>query len=386
MTTTINSTAPAALAKILTPAVSAGRAAGATRGVLVSPGPQDGLVSGRATDLETEIEIVTEGGIDSETLIGADGFGPADFMGPARPTFTASDCFIGMSYRDLRDIATRVAVAADDTNSRYALQGVHIDADETGGGTVDAVATDGRRLHWAHINHATVTGGIRCVLPLAALVTFDRVLRAAAREVYGLSGNRLESALWAGQVTVTVVGLTAIVRWGGPEHLPLLHVTATARIVEGRFPAWREVLAGATGGTPSVAACVNLPGDSARGLRECVKLQNAAEKAGRTAHKEKHRGVRSCLVPVYHHPRGITVTEAGATARGCDWGSDTVRSPATTILDPGFLAAGITSISRGGSSVALHAIDGQKAVTLTAAAGDERDGAAVTVVIMPIAK
>ena len=386
MTATINSITPAALAKILTPAVSAGRAAGATRGVLVSPGPQDGLVSGRATDLETEIEIVTEGGIDSETLIGADAFTPADFIGPACPTFTESDCFIGMSYRDLRDIATRVAVAADDTSSRYALQGVHIDADEIDGGTVDAVATDGRRLHWARINPAIVTGSIRCVLPLPALVIFDRVLRSAAREVYGLSGNRLESALWAGQVTVTIVGLTAVVRWAGPEHLPVLHVTATARLVEGRFPAWREVLPGAANGTPAEAATVDLPGDAARGLRDCVKLHKAAEKAGKAAHNEQHRGVRSCLVPVYHHPRGITVTEAGATARGCDWGSDAVRSPAATILDPQFLADGIAAVSRGGSTVALHAIDGQKAVTLTAADGDQRDGAAVTVVIMPLAE
>jgi DNA polymerase-3 subunit beta len=109
-------------------------------------------------------------------------------------------------------LARQTVPATDTESSRYALGGVLL---ERGGGELAAVATDGRRLvalRWPADGEAT-----SAILPARAVTVISR---AAAAEVGGtvcLTRTPAEVIAVAGDVTVR------------------------ARLVDGRFPKWRDV-------------------------------------------------------------------------------------------------------------------------------------------------
>lgn len=122
-----------------------------------------------------------------------------------------------MPARLLREVIRRTVYATDNESSRYALGGVLMELTESG---LTAVATDGRRLArqegpatsvGGHVSSDTMT-----IIPTKTMQLIDRLL-----------GNEEENVrLAARENDVLVCG-------GG--------ATVYSRLVEGRYPKWRDV-------------------------------------------------------------------------------------------------------------------------------------------------
>ncbi|NBV45788.1 MAG: DNA polymerase III subunit beta [Planctomycetia bacterium] len=142
---------------------------------------------------------------------------PLEF--PAVATFPAEPCYeLGTALA--RELVRRTVFATDNESSRYALGGVLVEliaGDPTG--TVTAIGTDGRRL--AKMDGPAATAGGRPadaqpIVPARALQLVERCLGGAEQPVH-----------------VAVRPSEILVRTGA--------TTISSRLVEGRFPRWRDV-------------------------------------------------------------------------------------------------------------------------------------------------
>lgn len=117
-----------------------------------------------------------------------------------------------------RELLRRTVFATDAESSRYALGGVLLEME---GEQITAVGTDGRRL--AKMEGAGVatgghqTTGMNTIIPTRAAMLMDRAL-----------GDKEET------VDVAARSNDILVRTG--------HWTISSRLVEGRFPNWRQVI------------------------------------------------------------------------------------------------------------------------------------------------
>jgi len=138
--------------------------------------------------------------------------------------FPMFDSHIGTSYHELTSRAFalmihRTVFATDDDSSRYALGGVNIEADQT---TLIAVGTDGRRLATcsapaASVGDAVITEG-KVIIPSRSAKLIERALN--------LRGDEL--------VRITASINDVVVETD--------HCIIYSRIVEGRYPNWRQVI------------------------------------------------------------------------------------------------------------------------------------------------
>jgi DNA polymerase-3 subunit beta len=138
---------------------------------------------------------------------------PLEF--PAVATFPAEACF-ELSTPLVRELVKRTVFATDNESSRYALGGVLL---ELTGRSVTAVGTDGRRLAKMEGPAVAANGSpadAQPIVPARAMQLIERCL--AAGDV---------------PVQVAVRPSEILVKTGG--------TTISARLVEGRFPRWREV-------------------------------------------------------------------------------------------------------------------------------------------------
>lgn len=137
---------------------------------------------------------------------------PAEF-----PTMTADGAKnrIKMPADQFAGLVRAVVDACDLKSSRYALGGVMV---EVKGDKVSFVATDGRRLTMAEAEHDLAVDDSETLIP-------QRVAKMLAEIAKEAGGEELVE-LEAGQNTlVCTIGSTVV----------------TARLVEGRFPRWRDV-------------------------------------------------------------------------------------------------------------------------------------------------
>lgn len=123
-----------------------------------------------------------------------------------------------LSSRVFRELIRRTAFATDQENSRYALGGVLLEIEEQ---KMIGVATDGRRLAKME-GPANSVGGhtaaqAMTIVPTRAMQLIERAL-----------GND------EGEVQVATRPNDVLVRGA--------HMTVFSRLVEGRFPRWRDVL------------------------------------------------------------------------------------------------------------------------------------------------
>jgi DNA polymerase-3 subunit beta len=136
---------------------------------------------------------------------------------PTVPSFTASDYYV-VSARLLRELIRRTQFATDTESSRYALGGVLL---EFGDDKLTAVSTDGRRL--AKMEGALsaegnpTTGDAMTIVPSRSMQLIERTLLDLDADVH-----------------LAVHGNDFIARCPS--------ATIITRLVEGRFPRWREVL------------------------------------------------------------------------------------------------------------------------------------------------
>ena len=138
---------------------------------------------------------------------------PLEF--PAVPTFPAEPCF-ELTTPLVRELVKRTVFATDNESSRYALGGVLLELSD---GSVTAVGTDGRRLAKME-GPATATGNspadAQPIVPARAMQLIERCLGAADAPVH-VAVRPSEILVKTGQTTIS------------------------ARLVEGRFPRWRDV-------------------------------------------------------------------------------------------------------------------------------------------------
>ena len=124
-----------------------------------------------------------------------------------------------------RQLVRRTIFATDNESSRYALGGVMV---SFVGDEIDGVGTDGRRLAWQHGPAKSVGGhdneGMTTIIPTRAMTILDRALAESDDEVQ-----------------LSVRENDVLVR----SRRMMLY----ARLVEGRFPKWRDVLPNTEGAT-----------------------------------------------------------------------------------------------------------------------------------------
>jgi len=138
---------------------------------------------------------------------------PLEF--PSVATFPAEPCF-EISTPLMRELVRRTVFATDNESSRFALGGVLLELTST---AVTAVGTDGRRLAKMEGPAASVNGtpaDAQPIVPARAMQLVERCL--------GNADTPIHLAVRPSEILVKT----------GPT-------TISARLVEGRFPRWRDV-------------------------------------------------------------------------------------------------------------------------------------------------
>ncbi len=129
----------------------------------------------------------------------------------------AEEAYHEVPARLLRELIRRTVFATDPESTRYALGGVLLEMDES---TIVAVATDGRRLAKMEGPAQSVgghaTGDQATIVPAKAMQLIERSISDSDAEI---------------RLSV------------GPNHLHVANprLTIYSRLVEGRFPKWRDV-------------------------------------------------------------------------------------------------------------------------------------------------
>ena len=137
---------------------------------------------------------------------------------PSVSAFPGSPCF-EVAAPLMRELVRRTVFATDNESSRYALGGVLV---ELGGGEVIAVGTDGRRLAkmqgpvTVHADGATPPADAQPIVPAKAMQLIERCVGPADVPVQ-IAVRPSEILAKSGSTTIS------------------------ARLVEGRFPRWRDV-------------------------------------------------------------------------------------------------------------------------------------------------
>jgi DNA polymerase-3 subunit beta len=185
-------------------------------GSAVVPVSQFGGVLRESTDeklrIEADLQSTLVRGERSEIRLSA--VNPDEFPPVARFEGTS---FHEVPARLFRELIRRTLFATDAESSRYALGGVLL---EMGESEITAVATDGRRLAkmsgQAHSVEGHQTGEAMTIVPSRAMHLMERALSDGDAEIQ-------------------------IATRGNDLMVKSPRATISARLVEGRFPKWREV-------------------------------------------------------------------------------------------------------------------------------------------------
>ena len=272
-----------------------------------------------------------------------------------------------LAMTDVRRIADHVATVTDPDSSRYALGGVLIERPAKG--MLVAVGTDGRRLHALRIMPAAAAGSPRdgSVVPAVVFSRFVTAVRAAARVGLDLAGRRLAAAVEAGEVVLTFSESEVGLAWG--SACGTVSVRVGARLIEGRFPRWRDCCPpraevtepAVVNGRAVAAACREI----VKATAEAAKAAAAAWVAAEAAKGRRHKAGE------HKHPRCAQFDAAGIAGRGCEVVRPVCSTPAV-LLDPAFAADAVeAAVEVGGHAVGGHAVglritDPQSAVVIAA--------------------
>ena len=223
-----------------------------------------------------------------------------------------------------------VAYATDSESSRFALGAVLVEVKD---GTVTLVGTDGRRLSSYGIEVDQAVDDSTTLIPARAILTISSIASHSEGAV------QLEAT--ASEVVATIDG-----------------TVVTARLVDGRFPRWRDVIP---------------ERDAKASLVNGAELL-AATRAAAVCTSEQSKGVMFAI-----SPEGIHLTaesaEAGQASVTCP-----VLEPGATVavqMDPGFVADFLRGVDEA-EPVEVEAVDHASAVVFRC--GD------CTGVVMPLAK
>ena len=235
-----------------------------------------------------------------------------------------------MPQEVLRRMLRSVSYATDSESSRYALGGVLL---EMAGGTLHAVATDGRRLSVVSEDVDQATDDASVVVPARAVAILESMLT------------------WdEGGVQLEVTGRELVATCGDGPRL-------VCRLLEGRFPRWRDEIPAA---------------DAKRSAASCLELLSAVRQAAIVTN-DQSRGV------VFQF--GAELTLSGQSAES---GTSTVTcpmlepaTPARVKLDPAYVVE------------ALRASDPDEPVEILATTANDPVvlySGSLTAVVMPMAE
>jgi len=212
-----------------------------------------------------------------------------------------------------------VVFAADSESSRYALGAVLVDVAD---GVVNFVATDGRRLCSCEMEHDLAVDDSQTLVP-------SRVMQILAR----IAGAAGEDAV---QLEATASELLASI--GG--------TTVTARLLDGRFPKWRDVIP-AEGEEPTTVLATELL---------------SATRAAAIVTSENSKGVQYTFAKEGIHLHGQSA-EAGESSVTCEIVE--AGHACTVKLDPVFVREWLAGLPADGEpTVSVQATDAQSAVVM----------------------
>jgi DNA polymerase-3 subunit beta len=223
--------------------------------------------------------------------------------------------------------------ATDNESSRYALGAVLV---EVKGDTVTLVATDGRRLSSFACEHDLAVDDSQTLVPARAMGIISRIAGNAGDAAVQLEGTPSE--------IVATIGGTVV----------------TARLVEGRFPKWRDVV----------------PERDAKATTVDRAALMAATRAAAIVTSENSKGVDYTFrnTGIWLHGQSAECGESSVTCDVVEAGES-----CSVKLDPTFVVEWLNGISGDAEpEVEVEAVDEQSAVVLRC--GDH------TGVIMPLAK
>lgn len=368
------------------------KAARGSRGILrgVAIDRHGDRMTATATDLENVVTITTagDGGPDGWQLVGVEG-DAGEFPRFKADTIASPTGAATIIYRDLRRIVTGIVPAADTESSRYALGGINVEVAE--GGMLHAVATDGRRMHYATVQPTAITGQAVALVGASTWTTFDAVIRATARKLLG-HRTGLEKHLRGTDVVIafgTDAGRGVVVMTWSDDATGTT-VTIRARLVEGRFPRWRDILAADAINGPAVGfdgpSMVSIMDDVQKRHRAAWLEKRAAMVAAASTNREALQKARA-----YVMHRGATFGPSGVIACGFSWARSIPAAAAEVILDPRFVGDAVAAaVAFGDDEVALRvAHDDVARSPVAIVVGGHRPGEAgpgFTAVIMPMAE
>jgi hypothetical protein len=210
------------------------------------------------------------------------------------------------------------------------------------------------------------------------------VARAAVRSVRSLIPRQAAEVLWRSVVTVETDGTVVCLTVSQGD----LSVTMTARLIEGRFPRWRDIIG------PNEGVGEGLVIDPETVLPEVAdfaKRHRAAVAAGKAAWLAEllPASARRRKAGEYRHDRGLIVGREIMTGRGCDFRAVCPVAPASVCLDQDFLAEALEAGRLFGRTVTVRAeadarFGGQVRGPVMIEAGGEY-GERLTAAVMPLA-
>ena len=225
-----------------------------------------------------------------------------------------------------------VVFAVDDESSRYALGAVLV---EVNGEVVTFVATDGRRLSCVNCEHDLAVDDSQTLVPARAMAIIARLAAGC-----GDASVQLETT---GKEIVATVG----------------NATVTARLLDGRYPRWRDTLPDRKAKSTTVSRADLL----------------SATRAAAICTSDESKGVQFTFSDegIWLHGQSSEKGESSVTCDVVEAGDK-----ATVKLDPLFVQQWLGGIdSEAEPEVEVEAVDAQSAVILRC--GDN------TGVIMPLA-
>jgi DNA polymerase-3 subunit beta len=233
-----------------------------------------------------------------------------------------------------------VVFATDDDSSRFALGAV---LNEVKGETVSFVATDGRRLSLVECEHDLAVDVSQTLVPARAMTIISRLAGNAGDEAVQLEATSSE-------IVATICG-----------------TIVTARLVEGRFPSWRDVV----------------PKRDAKPTTVGRDALLAATRSAAIVTSEQSKGVDYTFgnAGIWLHGQSAEAGESSVTCEVVEAGNS-----CSVKLNPTFVVDWLNGISSEEEpSVYVEAVDDQSAVVIRCGKDEEKGSYTYTGVVMPMA-
>jgi DNA polymerase-3 subunit beta len=281
---------------------------------------------------------------------------------PAAPEPIDGSFAAWLPFESIRRMDDHVAPATDQESSRFALGGVLLERLD-GERLVRAIGTDGRRLHAMTIDDGgSDKGPLSAIVSPVAVRLFRKAVQTMAAAIVGKGGKAAADYCDGAGVGVRVRegGAEAELSWASDD----CHVRVVTRLVQGRFPRWRDVF----------------PADSFDAEPIVVPMPAGREQIAAAARFASESS------------KGVVFNDGTLSARSSGKGEysapfvGTIPAGVNVKLDPTFLLDMIDGATDGPVAVAIHNAGPQRPACVRSAGGLAPYGRiGFAAVLMPLA-